>query len=132
MKSKSVTTHAKTVGFVFPIYLTTLPKPVREFLRKIDLQSADYIFSVGTREGTFSFPEANVNYELKKKGKQLSASFLVNMIQNTPTGLKPGPADKNWLEKISPANVDRIMKSIAVQIYLTILQGLFFIKLPKI
>lgn len=90
-----IQTQAETVGFVFPIYLTTLPIPMREFVKKLDLGSAEYTFAVGTRMGTFCLADIALENTLKKRGKHLDAYFLLNMANNSPTGLVPGPGDKD-------------------------------------
>lgn len=85
-----VATKGETVGFVFPLYFTTVPAPVRRFLEKLNMESAKYSFSVVTRLGTFCVANIQVNRILKKKGKSLDSQFVLNMANNTPTGLKPG------------------------------------------
>ncbi len=42
----SVKTSAKTVGFVFPHYASSLPKIVHTFIEKLDLDSAAYLFAI--------------------------------------------------------------------------------------
>lgn len=95
---------AETVGFVFPTYLTSVPAPVRQFLKKLDVSSSRYIFAVITRIGTFCVADTYVAKALKKKGKTLDASFILNMANNSPTGLKP-VGDKNWTRQIMPEKI---------------------------
>jgi NAD-dependent dihydropyrimidine dehydrogenase PreA subunit len=103
-----IQTQAETVGFVFPIHLTTLPIPMREFVEKLDPASAEYIFAVGTRIGTFYLADIALENILRKKGKHLDAYFILNMATNSPTGLVPGPGDKNWINKISAEKVSAL------------------------
>ena len=100
-----VETQAETVGLVFPIHLTTLPIPMREFVKKLDPRSAEYIFAVGTRIGTFCLANIALENMLKEKGKRLDAYFVLNMAMNSPTGLVPGPGNKHWVSKISAEKV---------------------------
>jgi flavodoxin len=100
-----IKTNAETVGFVFPIYFTTVPVPVRRFLKKLNLKSAKYTFSVLTRIGTFCVANINVKGILKKKGKSLDSQFILNMASNSPTGLKPGKGDENWANQINEKKV---------------------------
>jgi len=100
-----IKTNAETVGFVFPIYFTTVPVPVRRFLKKLNLKSAKYTFSVLTRIGTFCVANINVKGILKKKGKSLDSQFILNMASNSPTGLKPGKGDENWVNQINEKKV---------------------------
>jgi NAD-dependent dihydropyrimidine dehydrogenase PreA subunit/flavodoxin len=103
-----IQTQAETVGFVFPIHITTLPVPMREFIKKLDPSSAEYIFAVGTREGTLCLADIALKDALKEKSKHLDAFFILNMPNNTPTGLKPGPGDKDWVNEISAEKVQAL------------------------
>jgi NAD-dependent dihydropyrimidine dehydrogenase PreA subunit/flavodoxin len=103
-----IETRSETVGFVFPIHLTTLPIPMREFVKKLDPTSAKYIFAVGTRIGTFCLADITLEKALKEKGKHLNAYFILNMAMNTPTGLVPGPGDKDWVNKVSAEKVQAL------------------------
>ena len=93
--------QAEVIGLVFPIHLTTLPIPMREFVKKLDPSSAEYIFAVETRVGTFCLADVALEDVLREKGKHLDAYFILNMANNTPTGLVPGPGNKNWVSKNS-------------------------------
>jgi ferredoxin/flavodoxin len=103
-----IQTQAETVGFVFPIHLTTLPIPMREFVKKLDPRSAEYIFAVGTRVGTFCLANIALENILKKRGKHLDAYFILNMPLNSPTGLKPTQGDKDWVNRISAEKVQAL------------------------
>ncbi len=41
-----------TVGFVSPIYGMIVPIPVKNFIKKLDLKSTKYFFSLATHGGT--------------------------------------------------------------------------------
>ena len=43
---------AEAIGFVFPIYCHTVPAVVKEFIAKLDLSIAKYIFAVATTDAT--------------------------------------------------------------------------------
>ncbi|HWQ72981.1 MAG TPA: EFR1 family ferrodoxin [Desulfitobacteriaceae bacterium] len=103
-----IITRGEIVGFVFPVYFTTVPFPVRSFLKKLNPDSAKYIFSAATRSGTFSVANRNVRSILKKKGKRLDAQFVLNMAGNSPTGLKPGKGDENWVHRINKEKVSQL------------------------
>jgi ferredoxin/flavodoxin len=103
-----VITKGETVGFVFPIYFTTVPAPVRRFLKKLNLESANYTFSVVTRIGTFCVANIDIKRILKKKGKSIDSQFILNMAINSPTGLKPGKGDENWVNKINEKKVSQL------------------------
>ncbi len=96
----TVKTDAKTVGFVFPLHLTTSPIPVREFFRKIDLSSAGYVFALVTRGGSQSI---GVDKILKKRGHGLDALFFLNMADNDPKMKSFKLATAEELERIEAA-----------------------------
>jgi NAD-dependent dihydropyrimidine dehydrogenase PreA subunit/flavodoxin len=124
-----IRTQAQTVGFVFPIHLTTLPIPMRAFVKKLDPTSAEYIFAVGTRWGTFCLADVSLENALKKKGKRLDAYFLLNMAMNTPTGLVPGPGNKDWVNKVSAEKVQAL--DAAVQDRLDAIQDVIINREPN-
>lgn len=111
-----IITKGETVGFVFPLYLTTLPAPVRRFLMKLNLKSAQYTFSVVTRMGTLSVANIEVQRILKKKRKRLDCQALLNMANNSPTGIKPGRGDKNWVNQITGKKVSQIESEVQSQL----------------
>ncbi len=119
LKSDIIKPTAGIVGFVFPIYLTHVPYPVREFLKKIDLSSAEYVFSAVTRIGTFIFADIYLRKMLKKKGKELNSFFVLNMASNSPTGVRPTPGDKNWVNDISEKKVSELEKEVQKRLDLT-------------
>lgn len=105
LDNEEIITKGEVVGFVFPIYFTTVPAPVRKFLEKLKMESAKYTFSVTTRLGTFSVANVCVSRILKKKGINLDSQFVLNMASNSPTGLKPGKGDEDWIKKINKEKV---------------------------
>jgi ferredoxin len=74
----------ETVGIVFPIHLAMAPAPVMEFLKKLDLKTAEYIFAVATRAGSPHRAFIDMDKILKKKGKSLDSFFSLNMPSNDP------------------------------------------------
>lgn len=72
------------VGFIFPCHGLTLPIPVKKFLRKVDLSPSDYIFAVTTRGSSVYRGYRLMNRLLRKQGKQLDASFVIDMANNNP------------------------------------------------
>ena len=74
------------VGIVFPIFYRNMPNIVRDFVKKLRLDPAAYIFSVATYGeqdgGTFQSLDAL----LVKKGVRLSAGFTLKMPGNAYIG----------------------------------------------
>lgn len=103
-----VVTEGEIVGFIFPTYLTTIPAPVRRFLKKLDMKSVKYTFSVVTRLGDLCVANINLKRILKKRGKRLDSQFILNMANNSPTGLKPGKGYENWVNEINKEKVSQL------------------------
>ena len=102
--------HGDTVGFVFPTYLSSVPVPVRKFLRKLDFKSTPYVFAITTRGGAPSLANINIERILKKKGHNLDSFFILTMALNQPTGLKPSfiPSDKDWINRITQNEISKL------------------------
>jgi flavodoxin len=79
-----IKTNAETVGFVFPTHGMISPIPVRKFLKKVDLGSAEYLFAIATRGGTKFLGFPKIEKLLGKQGKRLDARFVLNMTNNDP------------------------------------------------
>lgn len=78
----TITTTAVKVGFVHPLYWYGLPGLVREFVKKIDLPGASYVFSVATCEIPRGLCLQQMELLLAQKGKSLGAGFYVQMPNN--------------------------------------------------
>lgn len=99
VNQESVTSAGGTVGFVFPHYASSLPKAVRTFIEKLDLNSAGYLFAIATRGGTKTMAFAEIDEILKGKGRRLDSFFAITM----PSGSEPlvkGYADQITVERI--------------------------------
>lgn len=79
-----IKSNSDVVGFVFPIHLAMAPAHVMEFLEKLDLKSAQYIFAVVTRAGSQNRAFKDLKNVIKKKGKRLDSFFNLNMASNDP------------------------------------------------
>ncbi len=65
-----------TVGFVFPIHCLCVPFFVKRFLRKVNLESASYLFAITSRECSAKvFSEAD--QVISKQNRRLDACFSV-------------------------------------------------------
>lgn len=60
------------VGFVMPLYFMGIPVMVKEFIDKISISNAAYIFSVVTRAYTKGLVFTEINKMLLKQGKNLN------------------------------------------------------------
>ena len=79
-----IKTNSEIVGFVFPIHLSMAPVPIRKFLNKLDLNSAEYLFAIVTRAGSQHRAFIDVENVLKKRGRTLDSYFSLNMASNDP------------------------------------------------
>ena len=97
-----IETKGETIGFVFPIYVSSTPYPVRRFLKKIDLKPTQYIFAITTNCG---YPgKVNIYLEklLKNRGKSIDAYFTLKMMGNSPKGLMPSfMIAQDWASRIT-------------------------------
>ena len=100
------------VGFIFPIHAHTYPWVVEKFLRKIDLQSASYVFAISNRECADKvFLEMNEIF--KKKKFTLNASFMVNTPENfVPVFKVPTEEEIIELESKMLEKLDKIQRLI--------------------
>jgi ferredoxin len=77
-----IKTNAKTVGIVFPVHALSIPLAVRRFLKKLELTSPDYVFTIATRLGIIFNGFSLAEKLLKKKKVPLNSHFIVNMYSN--------------------------------------------------
>jgi formate hydrogenlyase subunit 6/NADH:ubiquinone oxidoreductase subunit I len=108
LNEDSVNTNGETVGFVFPIHGVTIPIPVKTFLKKLNLTSADYIFAIATRGGTKCFACSKIDDLLKKKGKNLDSFFVLNMASNDPKCKGYYPATTEEIAKLESDVQERL------------------------
>lgn len=73
-----------TVGVVFPVYYCGLPQIVREFLSKITLVKADYIYVIATHgvTGGNGGCLSQAKKLLASQGKKLNAGFYIKSVDN--------------------------------------------------
>lgn len=84
LKSDNIKTKADNVGLVFPCHGLTIPIPVKEFLKKVNVKSSDYFFAIATRGGSIFRGFPIIDKLLNNQGKSLNATFVINMSLNDP------------------------------------------------
>ncbi|MCF8020589.1 MAG: EFR1 family ferrodoxin [Vallitaleaceae bacterium] len=87
-----IKTNGKTIGIVFPCHALTIPLAVKQFVKKIDLQSAEYFFAIATRYGTVFKGFSMISRLLKRRNKRLDSQFILNMCHN-----EAPRSDKNYV-----------------------------------
>ncbi len=113
-KRKNITPTTEKVGFVFPLYYYGLPKIVKDFLQKIDLNLTRYHFAVITRAGD---EDGSCFYQLRNifnsKSKTLDLEFAIMMPNNFIIGY-PAPTEEEQKELFENAskNVKKVSELI--------------------
>lgn len=74
---------ADAVGFVFPVYYSDMPYPVREMICKMVLKAESYLFAVTTCKGHFGNVSERLELLLRTRGKKLSLYRNVPMPGNS-------------------------------------------------
>jgi flavodoxin/Pyruvate/2-oxoacid:ferredoxin oxidoreductase delta subunit len=83
LKDETIRITTDVVGFIFPMYLATMPKPVIQFFKKIDTISSKYIFCIETRGGTISDSAFILTNILKAKRATINAFYHINVHMNS-------------------------------------------------
>lgn len=127
-------TSGKVIGFVFPIHLSTIPIFILDFIRQIDLSSAEYIFAVATRVGTEHSAFFEMEKILKKKNKKLNAFISLNMPSNDPKfGFKAlMPEEMAKLDKQFNRRLDILAGAISVKTELREKDNAFTARVPLV
>jgi hypothetical protein len=84
IREREIVAKSENIGFVFPTHGVTIPIPIRIFLKKMNVTHAEYFFAVATRGGSIFRGFPIIDTALKKHGKFLNASFIINMVMNDP------------------------------------------------
>ncbi|MCJ7649382.1 MAG: EFR1 family ferrodoxin [Candidatus Lokiarchaeota archaeon] len=116
INQSSIIATSEKVGFIFPVYTWALPKIVADFIEKIDLSNAKYIFALCTKGGPgrqYVIPV--MNNLLKPKNKELDAAFLIKVFSAVIFGgHNPMHSKEKQLKRIKNAEskLDEIAKKI--------------------
>lgn len=89
---------ASRLGFIFPVYGWGVPPIVIDFLKKLKLEKAQYIFAVATCGGTPGRTLLQLRDILRKAGVELDCGFVVKEGANTVTD---DPGLVNFMRRIS-------------------------------
>jgi len=110
VNDKRITTKGKTVGFIFPHYASALPKIVRKFLNKLNLDSAEYLFAIVTRGRTETTAFLEIDSILGKQNKRLNSFFAITM----PSGSEP--LVKGYASRITEERIHRLELEMMVRL----------------
>ncbi|MBU5590885.1 EFR1 family ferrodoxin [Clostridium sp. MSJ-4] len=99
LNEKDFSCEAERVGFVFPIYCANIPPIVKEFVGKINLDKAKYIFTVANCGGIDGNTLFNMNSILKDKNYKLNSAFTITMPDNSIIYKNSEEDRKKFLDK---------------------------------
>lgn len=82
MRENSVDLSFERIGFVFPVYYSSVPAIVRRFIAKLSFDKSQYIFGVVTFGGTHGLAFSQLSQLIAERGGFLNANFRVPMPGN--------------------------------------------------
>ncbi len=82
IKGENIDLSYERIGFVFPVYYSSMPKIVKEFVKRLDFNKNHYIFSILTLGGIFEMANSQLSSYVKERNGSLSAAFKVTMPGN--------------------------------------------------
>ena len=83
MREKNFVTDAEKVGFIFPLHYGGLPILVEEFVKKLEMPSAKYIFAISTCGiPYFGRPFTDLDEILATKNLKQNASWFLRLVSN--------------------------------------------------
>ncbi len=113
LNKEAIELKADIIGLVFPIYLSSTPIPVREFIKKIHFKPEQYLFAVTTNCGYPGKLEYYLEKLLTKRGKRLDFYYTLKMASNTPKGLQPSfMIAQNWASTITEKNISALEENV--------------------
>jgi flavodoxin len=74
--------NAAKIGFVFPAYYNNLPRDVRSFIEKLDVEPDTYIFAVITMDGFGNGTLVALRKAFSAKGLKLCYGVCIHMPPN--------------------------------------------------
>lgn len=101
------------VGFVFPVYFYTVPDIIKEFISKLDIKGAGYVYSVITCGGSIGQTGAVLKKNLQKRG--LSLSYVSSLLM-PDNGMLFYQIPSFEEQKPRITEVERLLKEIAEDI----------------
>jgi len=118
-KNEKITTHAETIGLVFPIYSLGIPRIVGKAIEAMEFKGNQYIYAVATMGGAYGIAFEQINKTLIAKGKRLSAAYAIPMGSNSNlfmkipgTGLIPTEEEQDKLYTVAMQKLNAIVENI--------------------
>ncbi|MFL8674097.1 EFR1 family ferrodoxin [Clostridioides sp. GD02404] len=84
-KKQTIDINEDILIIVFPVYFANAPDIVKYFVDKLNFNSNTHIYAIATCNGVAGHSLFTIDKLLKKKGKKLSAGFIIDMPGNALT-----------------------------------------------
>ena len=111
LRENNFTADAEKIGFIFPQHYFGLPMLVEEFVRKLEMPNAKYIFAIATCGVPYwGRPFTDLNELLAEKNLRQNASWFLRLVSNY-LPLRDTAAD--WRIKIRYWFAERKLKKIS-------------------
>ncbi len=94
---------AETVGFVCPVYEWDIPRPVENFIEKLNIPTDAYIYAVVTYVAIHGRCFETVNKILKQKGTRLLYGRAIKSVGSECIAYEPFPSPKRRVPKTDKA-----------------------------
>lgn len=114
LRKNIFSTDAERIGFIFPLHYLGLPMLVEEFVTRLEMPNAKYIFAIATCGVPYwGRPFIDLDKILAKKNLRQNASWFLRLVSNY---LPSRDTAADWRIKIRYWFAERKLKKIAAQI----------------
>ena len=102
---------AERVGIVFPVHAWGPPRTVSEFIGKLDLRGARYVFAIACCGGTAAGTLLKMRRAIRKRGGELHAGYIVRSAGYMVSNGEEAPMIalvRRWSGKLFPTAEERL------------------------
>lgn len=105
---KAVPQDVNALGFVFPVHIWGLPKPVIDFVSQLPIDTSTYNFALAVNGGQVAATLLQLEKLMKKRGLNLDAGFELTMPSNYIPWGGPGSGEdiENRFKKVKAKLAD--------------------------
>jgi len=104
VKEDKIILKDECIGFIFPVYYYGIPKIIKEFIKKLEVNTAKYIFCIATCGGSTGMAFGQVSKLLEEKGAVLASGFKMVLPDNYVLMYNPTSVEK----QIARFNAEKI------------------------
>ncbi|MFL0198273.1 EFR1 family ferrodoxin [Clostridium sp. WILCCON 0269] len=121
------------IGFVFPVYFTSVPPIIKRFIAKLNLDKSQYIFGVITCGAAYGTAFIQLSQYIAERGGALNAGFPVYMPGNNINLYNAWPTViQRILLNREKKTAKKISKIVRAKSSVRIPKGSIFVKLSKV